>query len=89
MNQADILKLADSFIYFYPTTGGRLISNCNRGDDITKELTRFAELVAQHEREQCAKLADKFITGESRDGENFYAIYETGLSEAIRARGTK
>jgi hypothetical protein len=36
-------------------------------------LTRFAKLVAQHEREACAQLADKYM--------------ERWTADAIRARG--
>ena len=59
MNQADILKLAEA-IFTVQRTGGysrifaenqcKYDGNCNA--DITEELTDFAELVAQHEREQ-------------------------------------
>ncbi len=40
-----------------------------------KSLERFAALVAAHEREECAKLADKYM--------------ERWTADAIRARGEK
>ena len=50
--------------------------------DITKdELDKFAELVAAHEREECAKLCDEMYDF-SVDG---YPNWQYGV--AIRARG--
>jgi len=43
------------------------------------ELTRFAELVAQHEREECAKLADSMNT----------FGHPPNIADAIRSRGQK
>ena len=40
---------------------------------------KFANVMAQHEREECAKLADEYIEG--CEGTNF------GVGKAIRARG--
>ena len=45
-----------------------------------KELTRFAALVAAHEREECAMLCDRFQERGMQPAE---------CSEAIRARGTR
>jgi hypothetical protein len=44
-----------------------------------EELERFAALVAQAEREACAKVAEKML--------RFYTQAVTGVPEAIRARG--
>jgi hypothetical protein len=45
---------------------------------VTEELERFAKLVAQHEREACAKLIE----------DKYYAIDEDlVIADAIRARG--
>jgi hypothetical protein len=54
MNQADILKLSKD--------AGISTRNIINGDSETiymEHLTRFAELVAQHEREACAQLCLK------------------------------
>lgn len=40
-----------------------------------ENLKRFADLIAAHEREECAKLADKYM--------------ERWTADAIRARGEK
>jgi hypothetical protein len=42
-------------------------------------LLRFAKLVAQHEREACAKISDEWAVG--------YPHPSTVIAEAIRARG--
>jgi hypothetical protein len=42
---------------------------------VTNPLIRFANLIAAHEREECAKLADKYM--------------ERWTFDAIRARGEK
>lgn len=43
-------------------------------------LAVFANLVAASEREKCAKVAEEYATGESRD-------YSENIAEEIRARG--
>ena len=55
-----------------------------QGRGCTKELTAFAELVAAHEREECAKIAE--------DKNNYYSTdcgidVATDIADAIRARG--
>jgi len=45
-------------------------------------LGAFATLVAAAEREACAKVAEEYATGESRD-------YSENIVEEIRARGEK
>ena len=60
MNNEDIIRLA--------------IEHTIHGLKFDEEgLVRFAKLVAQHEREACAKLADKYM--------------ERWTADAIRARG--
>lgn len=48
---------------------------------VTEELERFANLVAQHEREACAKIADQYV-GQDLE-HNFSAL----VAHNIRARG--
>ena len=48
----------------------------------TDELEAFAKLVAQHEREACAKLCDEIATEDGWEGSYAYRCVE-----AIRARG--
>jgi len=45
----------------------------------TDELEAFAKLIAQHEREACAKISDEWAVG--------YPHPSTVIAEAIRARG--
>jgi len=47
-----------------------------------EELVRFAKLVAQHEREACAKIADNHI-----DGTPEWNSAANNIAQAIRARG--
>ena len=44
-----------------------------------RDLTAFAKLVAQYEREACAKISDEWAVG--------YPHPSTVIAEAIRARG--
>jgi len=56
----------------------------------TDELVAFAKLVAQHEREACAKLIETTdLGGISSDPklQNFIAALLFGYAQAIRARG--
>jgi len=48
----------------------------------TPELEAFAKLVAEHERESCAKLCDEIATEDGWEGSYAYRCVE-----AIRARG--
>ena len=47
-----------------------------------KYLERFAKLVAEREREECAKLAEEYVNGLERN-------YSEIIADAIRARGQK
>ena len=67
MNREDIIRMARE-------SGLAIIYN-ERDEDGWQELERFAALVAAHEREACAKLADKYM--------------ERWTYDAIRARGEK
>ncbi len=49
---------------------------------VTEELERFAKLVAQQEREACAKVCDEIATEDGWEGSYAYRCVE-----AIRARG--
>ena len=53
--------------------------------DITKaELNKFAELVAAHEREECAKVCDSEWSGDADAYD--YSIASNECAAAIRAR---
>lgn len=52
------------------------------GPVYAKGVEAFASLVAACEREACAKVAEEYATGESRD-------YSENFAEEIRARGEK
>lgn len=102
MNQADILKLAETAGFaveiesrfsakIWALNQCRFDGTCNA--DVTDELTRFAELVAQHERDACLKLAqdlaDMYAEREYYRCSELRTDAETGLrelEEAIRAR---
>ena len=47
--------------------------------DLAPLVIRFAELVAAHEREECAKVAENFLAALQRD--------RISIADAIRARG--
>jgi len=48
--------------------------------DLLPVFERFAKLVAQHEREACAKIADSYADGLERN-------YSEIIADKIRARG--
>ena len=51
-------------------------------DGKNKTLCKFAALVAEHEREECAKVCESYLS------ESPYSWGGTTMAEAIRARGT-
>jgi len=51
-------------------------------DGKNKTLCKFAALVAEHEREACAKVCESYLS------ESPYSWGSTTMAEAIRARGT-
>ena len=103
MNQADILKAAEQsgFIVKHWPTGWVIYAPLGSdGIAINNELTRFAELVAQHEREAILAIDDSAealgITEESLEWSYqtnmLFSCAANGISayqQAIRARGTK
>jgi hypothetical protein len=50
-------------------------------DGKNKTLCKFAALVAEHEREECAKVCESYLS------ESPYSWGGTTMAEAIRARG--
>jgi hypothetical protein len=52
-----------------------------------EEITTFANLVAEHEREQCAQIAREIGTSTETDDFALDKCYE--IESAIRARGEK
>ena len=48
--------------------------------DLLPVFERFAKLVAEHEREACAKVVDEYANGLERN-------YSEIIADAIRARG--
>jgi hypothetical protein len=91
MNQADILKLAEDCMIAQSYN-----AMMNTYFASPKQLIRFAELVAQHERDACLKLAqdlaDMYAEREYYKPQELRTDAETGLrelEEAIRARGVK
>jgi len=77
MNREDIIRMAREVgIEFDPRWG-----TCYTGN---VQLERFAALVAAHEREVCAKVADE----QAQDEPYGHAKFRCGnIASAIRARG--
>ena len=78
MNREDIIRMAQEEWLsehgaIYLRDGGNVEINI-------KDLERFAALVAEHEREACAKVCDE------REYANLYGVRE--CAAAIRARNT-
>lgn len=72
MTQDEIIEMARQAGYLD-------LSLTDRGMEL-KELEAFAKMVAEHEREACAKVADEYANGLERN-------YSEIIAEAIRARG--
>jgi hypothetical protein len=77
MTQDDIIRMAleAGFSEAWLTAG----SNPPHFDAPAVIVERFAQLVAAHEREECAKVADKWAVG--------WPHPSTVIAEEIRARG--
>ena len=80
MNRLDIIRMALE-------AGANLSSNPDKWDILEirdTDLERFAALVAAHERDECAKVAD--LVAREIDNTNNTATY---IASGIRARGEK
>ena len=69
MDRDDIINMAQ-------TAGWEMPSTFNENDGFCSRLERFAALVAAHEREACAKMAEDGLIGHT-------------IAKAIRARGER
>ena len=76
MNRENIIKLAKEAGFYIKDN--EIYSMSNQSDhELTEWIERFASLVTQQEREQCARLADEIDP-----------VWES-ISAAIRARETQ
>ena len=77
MNREDIIRMAKEARFYIKDNEAYSPSN-QEDHEITEHLERFAKLVAEHEREACAKLCDDWSAwhGDTKI-----------ISKAIRARG--
>ena len=74
MNREDIIRMAQEAGFYIEHN--EIYSMSTQSDhELTEPIERFAKLVAQHEREACAKLCAEF------------GIQGWDCEEAIRARG--
>ena len=77
MNQEEIIEMARQ-VGLWPAVT----------DTFPKELEAFAKLVAQHEREACAKLLEEAVeVAKDTDPQGFVWRAVKESAEAIRARG--
>jgi hypothetical protein len=79
MNREDIIRMAREAQSVYATETWTFSLSAN-------QLERFAALVAAHEREECAKVAETPIYGEQDD---ITMAAKDRIAAAIRARGEK
>jgi hypothetical protein len=85
MNQADILKLAEAAGFQQVTFNGSGFTGifaCVAGQNLEPELTRFAELVAQHEAKVREELIARYDSLQSQ-----YAELPVALDSAQHERG--
>jgi hypothetical protein len=87
MTQNDIISWAHKSGFLIDTHAQQYQPNCILSTHglIDENLERFANLVANHEREECAKLAEKTIC--DKHIPTGVSIYGTRAAKAIRARG--
>ena len=80
MNKDEIIRMAREAGFLIDTHSQKYQPNCILSTHglIDENLQRFANLVAEHEREACAKVCE----GRHQEGLNF-----EGCAAAIRARG--
>jgi hypothetical protein len=79
MTKDDIIRMARDAQSVYATETWTFSLSAN-------QLERFADLVAAHEREECAKVAETPIYGEQDD---ITMAAKDRVAAAIRARGEK
>jgi len=86
MNREDIIRMAKEAKFYIEDDEANSSSNEedlklteHLKNDLTEHLERFAKLVAQHEREACAKVCDAF---QARD----VGMQPAECAGAIRAR---
>lgn len=90
MTRDDIIKMAREagfragHIELYNSDPSPFVAPCS-ATDCMPELKRFAALVAKHEREACAKLAQETVCDVHTP--TGIKIYGTKAAQAIRARG--
>jgi hypothetical protein len=77
MNREDIIRMAKEARFYIEDDEAYSPSN-QEDHELTEHLERFAKLVAEHEREACAKVCDDWSAwhGDTKI-----------ISKAIRARG--
>ena len=81
MNREDIIRMAKEARFYVKDDEAYSPSN-QEDHELTEHLERFAKLVAEHEREACAKLCDELDQKLWEDmGEAM-----SGYGEAIRER---
>jgi len=73
MTKEEIIEMAKPFLW-----GGNVVEGWTFNS--YEQLERFAKLVAEHEREACAKLCEEYAIGLERN-------YSEIIADKIRARG--
>ena len=84
MNKEDIIRMAKQAGYY---TDDEDVYDGSNFFIHTKEITKFAELVAAHEREACAKVCEEMYDLHEEDWD--YCVGLVDCAAAIRARGEK
>jgi hypothetical protein len=84
MTKDEILSMAEKTQFH--VIGARVLSPLIEGSDMLWLLERFADLVAEKERDACAKLAEQ--TPKMRAYGESMAVQDY-IANAIRARGQK
>jgi hypothetical protein len=83
MNREDIIRMAQEAGFYIEHN--EIYSMSTQSDhELTEPIERFAKLVAQHEREACAKACEEVYTGEEASCD--WPTPEM-CATAIRARG--
>jgi hypothetical protein len=80
MTKEEIIKMANQANLPYDYVGGELMW--------LDKLEQFATLVAEKEREECAKIAEnRILHDENKDIKKGYLFAQQSIAQDIRARG--
>jgi hypothetical protein len=86
MTKEEIITMAEGAGFFVKENEAYSPSS-QEDHELTPHLEAFAKLVAEHEREECAVVAEEWVCGCGRSNCIEGDLRSQDIAEAIRARG--